>query len=417
MWSSIFNVVNFGKGSAEKLGFKTRLQDTELMEAAIKETGLDDFGDTRFREGLSVLVEALVKEADLSPLGKLVVRADIIRLLTNRLKMIKDRRENTGMERIKIKAPLFIFGLPRSGTTFMHRLVAKDSIFRSPLTWETMLPSPNGVNSSGNHIDLRIKKAAEKLTWFSRLAPEYKKIHPVGALHPQECIAILTHCFRSVRFHRTQHVPSYWEWLHQADNVYSYTEHKKFLQHLQYFNPDKEQKHWMLKTPSHVFFIDEILKVYPDAKFIQTHRDPITALTSNASQINLLRKTFSSNAAISDADRIVKSWSKALDKALEIRKSIGEDRIMDIYYPHDYRDPAKLVRKIYHHFDHDIPDDLEKSTRDFSKNNTKGKDGKHVYNYQEMGFNYGKHWEQFEQYTKYFGIKKENQPANRLEFK
>lgn len=405
-WSRVFEVADKGLGTLNRLGFETiNLAEEKLLEAACKATGLYDFGDKRFREGFSVLIKAYRKEAELSPLGKIVTRADTLRLLSNRLQLVENRKRIPAIAKETFEDPIVIIGLPRCGTTFLHRLLGQDPANRVPLTWETMIPSPESLQPKRtNETAPRIQKVAQRLKWFGRLAPEYRKIHRTGTNYPQECISILSHSFQSVRFHRTHFVPSYWRWLHQSDNRFAYREHRAFLQHLQYFQAGNQSKRWILKTPAHTFFVEALLEVYPAARFIQTHREPITALASNASQIKMLRKVFSHSPKKSEAGRIVKDWSKALDRLTNIRQKIGEERFLDLHYSEVASEPMAIVRKIYDYFGFELKPEQEARMKQFCLLQPKGKYGVHSYTPTELGFNWKEHGPAFDSYRERFNI-------------
>ncbi|HHP7241574.1 MAG TPA: sulfotransferase [Cyclobacteriaceae bacterium] len=399
MWNQIFDLADKSIGILDHLGVSAAsLHKEELLAAARKEADLEDFGDESFLKGFDILLQAYQDEANLSPLGKVVTYADTLRLLTNRLKIVHEQKEHSGFQHEPIEKPIFILGLPRCGTTFMHRLLAEDPANRVPFSWEVMMPTRDQGSK-----EKRIKETDSKLNWFGRLAPEYKKIHRTGATHPQECIAILSYSFQSIRFHRTHHVPTYWNWLLKADNSLAYKEHKDFLKMLQH-NGRFDSKRWILKTPSHLFFVDAILKEYPDARFIQTHRNPLTALSSNLSQVALLRKTFSAKAIEPKADHVAGNWSNALNRFTAIRKTLDPGRVLDVYYHDLSKDPVGEIARIYRYFGFELSDVLQARMQAFSNEHRKGKFGKHQYQQQQKLFNNASHLEAFRPYMDAHGI-------------
>jgi len=197
----------------QNAGLMTRRLDMEsLMEAARRRTGLTNFGDIAFHEPLLRLLDSCRNEARLNSIGKLVCSEDIVQLLCNRLEIQRDLENWPAIAKQPISAPVFITGLPRSGTTLLHNLFAQDDReFRVPATWEVMFPSPPPLAGPENYP--RIKRAETNLAWFNLLVPEFRKIHAMSARFPQECVAILSHSFMSDQFDTMFDIPTYQSWL------------------------------------------------------------------------------------------------------------------------------------------------------------------------------------------------------------
>lgn len=187
-----------------------------LLRAAERRTGARDFGDPSFREPLDRLTASIEREARLTLLGRIAARAEIGGLLDNRLAVERDRRRHPEIAREAVRRPLVITGLPRTGSTFLHGLLAQDAANRVPLHWELRFPSPPPERAT-HATDRRVARAARQLRWFLRLAPEFSAIHPVGAQLPEECIVILSHAFLSFEFSSNWYVPTYQTWLERQD--------------------------------------------------------------------------------------------------------------------------------------------------------------------------------------------------------
>jgi Sulfotransferase family len=268
-------------------GASRALSAGELVERAQRRTGLSDFGEEPFEEPLRVLVESFEREACLSAFGKMAARWDMLRFLSNLLMLREAEKRRPGILQRPVEQPVFITGLPRSGTTFLHHLFAQDSSNRFVQCWETIYPCAGTSRRAAP--DRRANKVDRQLSGFARLAPELRRVHPIGANSPQECTEITAHVFRSLRFDTTHNVPGYRRWLDQAGHLAGYRFHRRFLRHMQ---DDAAPGRWVLKSPDHVFALSAIRAVYPDARFIFMHRDPLEVLPSVAKLTEVLRAPF-----------------------------------------------------------------------------------------------------------------------------
>ena len=181
-----------------------KLRATDLIDIAKRRCRLDDFGEGDFFEPLSCLVESSEREAGLNLVGKISFRTNLLHILRNRLLMQRDRRSYPEIAQQKIREPLFILGLPRSGTTILHTLLAADPNHRAPLTWEVMEPSP----LTGQDERQRIRRTARSLSCLEWLAPTFRRVHPLGAQLPQECVALMTPSLMSDQFDTMYYIPS-----------------------------------------------------------------------------------------------------------------------------------------------------------------------------------------------------------------
>ncbi len=284
------------------MGFRlVSLDERDLLDAARRATGLEDFGDDDFREPFRRLLAGLETEADLTLVGRIAAHRDLTGLLVNRLRLEEDRTRHPEIASRPIAAPIFIVGLPRSGSTLLHHLLGQDPDTRVPQAWEVMYPSPPPTRAA-YETDPRIERAARQLRWLDWLAPDFKAIHPVGARLPLECIAIMSASFRSTRFQTTYNVPSYEAWLAGEDMRPAYAFHRRFLQHLQWRAPGVR---WVLKAPAHVFSFDALLDTYPDARIVHTHRDPVTSVAPERASVGgaIGRRALPGARQGSDGDR------------------------------------------------------------------------------------------------------------------
>ncbi len=364
----------------QRFGIEPNFEIGQLLEKAKSAVKLDDFGDDHFITPLERLLHAYEHEAHLNTIGKVSAHTYLLQLLTNRLRLEEDRKTNLVIAQQEIKKPIFILGLPRSGTTFLHALLAEDPSTRTPITWEVMYPSPPPKKQSFDN-DERIRRTARNLRWLERLAPKFNSIHAVKGHLAQECIAITTHAFASIQFHTTHNVPSYQSWLEQSDMSYAYKYHKRFLQHLQAYN---SADRWLLKAPGHMFDIESLLREYPDARIIQTHRDPLEVVASISSHANVIRAAFSDVLYPKEiAQDWQQYWWRALQRTMDYRRHNPTQAVHDIYYTDLVADPIAVVKKIYTELDMVVSDEFERAMRKYIQANAQAK---HRYTLQEFGF-------------------------------
>jgi hypothetical protein len=361
-----------------------RLDETSLLDRAARNTGLTDFGDDRFRTPLRVLLDAFEHEAALTLLGRIIARSELVRLLENRLRMTAARRANPEIDRERIEQPLFILGLPRTGTTILHELLAQDPANRVPMTWEVMHPWPPPERAT-YETDPRIAQVEQHFAGVDRLLPGFKAMHPMGAQLPQECVALTAHDFASMVFSTTHRVPSYQRWLDGADLRWVYAAHRRQLQYLQWRCPAER---WVLKSPGHLWALDALLAEYPDARIVQTHRDPLKVIASLASLATVLRSMASDDV---DPRAIGVEWTErlvqGLEKTMTVRASgaLPDERVFDLHFTEFVGREIELVRRLYAHFGLELSADAEARMRRFLAANPKDKHGAHRYTLAQAG--------------------------------
>ena len=383
----------------EKMHFPARRTlATDLIEAAKRHCGLDDFGSGDFFEALSRLLESCHREAQLSWIGKIALRTNILQILCSRLQTEQDRQLYPEIGHQEIREPLFIVGLPRSGTTLLHNLMAADPEHRSPLMWEVMSPSPPTVVDEKR----RIQRAAQSCHYFNWLAPTFRYVHAVGAELPQECVGLMTPTFLSDQFDTMYYVSSYRAWFFQQDLRPVYEYHRQFLQHLNFRRPAHR---WILKAPTHMFAMPALLSVYPDALFVQTHRTPVDAMASVSSLVTILRSAFSDNVdAFAACREAIHYWSETMGKFLRERNRLAGDRIYDLEYDAICRDPMAAVRQIYEHFGWSLAPEAERRMRALVAGHAQRQSGNHRYDLSEFGSSPEEVFSAFAPYCQRFGF-------------
>ncbi len=303
-------------------------------------------------EGLERLLASIRAESELSLFGRVSLKWDFIRLLRN-AQLIEDAHAaNPALGAAPVRAPLFILGLPRSGTSFLHNLMAEDPGSQVPRNWQMIYPAPRPADFNAKQ-DKRVAKVDKQLDLFNGLAPGFREMHPIYADSPQECSEITAHVFQSLRFDSTHRVPAYFDWLERRGHDDAFVFHKKFLQFLQNGTPAR----WVLKCPDHTFTLDAILRVYPDARFVILHRDPIAVLGSVAHLTQVLRRPFLSNIDAEEIGaQVAARWTQGANLLLEFdqRADVPASRKLHMQYEEFTADPLAAVSRIYAHFDEEL---------------------------------------------------------------
>jgi hypothetical protein len=324
------------------------LSADKLIARARRQTGLVDFGCAPFEEPLQNLLRACREEGELSLFGRFATRWDAVRFLSNLLRLREEERRAPEILDQSIERPIFIAGLPRSGTTFLHTLLAQDHTNLVPRVWQLIHPYP--LDGPGIGPDLRPRRVARQLRMFGMLAPEFRRMHPIDASSPQECSEITAHLFASLRFDTTYHIPGYRRWLDQTGHLDAYRFHKRFLQHLQH--QAVAPGDWVLKCPDHIFALGALRAVYPDACVVFVHRDPLAVLPSVARLTEVLRRPFTRHVdkleiGRQDSDRWLAATELMIEAADEERFA---EPILHIHYLNLVSDPLETVATLYRHF-------------------------------------------------------------------
>ena len=404
--STAVGALNRGGRVLRRAGITTPdLRREALVAAARRRARLEEFGDLPVDEALERLLNAYEREANLTTLGRITVRELLVSLLENLLYLEHERQASADIERQTIGAPVFIIGLPRTGTTLLHGLIAQDSTTRTPLTWEVMFPA--GYPEAPEAIDRMRKRTDARLAWANRLAPAFRRIHETGADLPQECIAIMAQGFASIQFHTTHNVPSYQDWFEQEAQELGYAFHYRLLQHLQ---ARRAGSRWVLKAPGHLFGLDALLERYPDARIIQTHRDPLRVMASIASLATVLRQAFSDSA---DSKQIAADWcgrwSNALDRSLETRSHLPAERFFDVAYADLVAAPLATVERLYEFLGWPLSSEARESMDSFLSENPRNKYGAHRYTLADFGLDRARETQRFARYCERFEIPVESQ--------
>lgn len=331
----------------------------ELLDTARERTGLDDFGDDSFREGLEVLVRSLQTEATLNVVGEIVLPELIIKHLGQRLQVEDWYRRHPEIDDEPIVAPLIGLGLPRTGSTALSILLGEDPETRSLLRWEAGAPCPPPSTVDGT--DPRIEEAWESHRMRDEMSPRMAQLVPGDPESPHECQDLMALDFRSHYFQAFAHVPSYSDWLLAADLSSTYRYERRVLKLLQWGSPPRP---WRLKCPSHLLWLDDLHGAFPDARYVMTHRDPAEVMVSVADVYAEVGRQFSEDLDLHHLGRLnVEHWSAAMERLLAFRAEHGDDAFYDIHFRTMQEEPIETVRGLYRWLGEPVTEPFEAGMR------------------------------------------------------
>jgi hypothetical protein len=377
------------------------MKPDDLLAEACAATGLDDFGDDDFRDGLAVYCESVASEAKLSDVGVMAVHGNIVANLANRLRVVDWAARHPDVTARRIDAPLIVVGMFRAGTTFLSNLLDRDPDNRSLLRWEAgdSVPPPTPANfRSGPRVDAA-RAGAEML---EQLTPAMAAIHHEEADGPTECVAVLSQDFKSLSWEAITNVPAYGEWLLGVDQRSAYEYHRLALQVLQHGGV---RGRWTLKSPHHALALDALTAVYPDARLVLLHRDPVVLCASVCSLIRTLSGTFSD---ADHGDYIAEHWTAMLETSIDridaFRAANPGTTILDVHYDDLVRRPVETVAGIYEAFGDRLTDEARVAIEAYATANGKGTRGVHRYDLTGLGLDPPELAERFAPYVDRYGI-------------
>ncbi|MBK7168738.1 MAG: sulfotransferase [Gammaproteobacteria bacterium] len=368
------------EGDAMDIASVVPLDADSLIASAMRATALGEFGAPDWEEPFRVLTRALDEEAELSLLGRLMTRSDLLVFLQNRLRIEESYRLHPEIEDEQIHEPVFIVGLPRSGTSILFELLAHDAGFAIPETWMLLFSCPPpGVDAAG--IDARVARAHHLVTQWNRVVPEYASMHEMGGRIPSECGMLMANSFISDHLAALHQTPSYDRYLAGCSWEPAYRYHRRMLKLLQWRSP---RRRWLLKAPNHLGHLPLLLATYPDARIVHTHRDPLKCMASATNLLGCLlwmrsRKPFDSTAF---EDVILgEATASRLDNVMRQRDAglIPAERIVDSVYQELMDDPLATVTRLYAGLDLELDEATLQAMQDYLAAKPKGKHGVHRY--------------------------------------
>jgi hypothetical protein len=353
-----------------------RFLEETLSESACRAVGLADFGDPHYREGLTCLLKSLEGDADLSAIGRFGIHGMLVTLLTNRLLMAEARKRELERFNVDLHPPIFILGMPRSGTTFLHRLLAADPGNRTIPMWRLFRPirrEPDEVSRR------RLDKALERRR---RLTPELDRKHYTRADSAEECIWLMNATFVSHGFWAAAPVYGYLDWLAEGDRTAAYREYATMLRYFQSESPDRRL---LLKAPQHSGSLEALWEAIPRARIIQLHRDPLEVC---ASMNSLFYSLHSAVVRRIDISRMAEANVRLLAHEMELNRKARmrrPDSVLDLFHRDLVEDPIGTAELVYRRFGLEWNAEVAAGVRRFAAANPRGRHGRHSYDLSDFG--------------------------------
>ena len=382
-------------------GHEPRFEAGRLLDAAREATGLDDFGEGPWREGFDVLLQAYNEESNLNPFGRFMVEGMLAGILQNRLRMEKAFRDDPSLHDVKIERPIFILGLPRTGTTALHFLMGRDPDRQVLEYWIANTPGPRPPRDTWES-DPRFKTAAQGLKLTYWLDPGLRAIHNLTPEGPEECRHLFLQTFVDHTFDANANIPSYTKWFDQQDMRPAYERHRDVLRWIGSTTPGRQ---WVLKYPAHMRNLDALLEVYPDACFIQTHRDPAQVIPSVCSLVTGWRGIYEDELDFEAIGRWqLELYAGWIENTMRLRQERGNDRFFDLYFRELVGNPVDAIGRAYDHFGFPVSEKAEAHMADWYRENPQGKHGGHTYRAEDYGLTAPEIHERFSRYARRLDI-------------
>jgi hypothetical protein len=375
-----------------------------LIADACAVDGLQDFGDDTFREPLHRLLTSLEEEARLNAVGEQVLRQRVVDILANRLRVQAWVTRHPEILDEQIREPLVIVGLPRTGTTMLHRTIAADPRMYAPLWYETRYPCPPLDWDPSTEDPRKIAGEAEVAAMLEA-NPDLLSVHPMDATGPDEDIMLLEQSFYSYNIQSFAHLPSFDAWVEAQDHRQGYAYLKLLLQFLQWQKRQtgQEGERWVLKAPHHLHFLDLVFEMFPDARVVQSHRDPLETIPSLASMIFELWRIYSDDA---NPETVGRQWARkfaeGMQRSMAVRDKLGEARFLDLWFADTVSDPLREIARVYDFIGMDLTPEAEQEMRQWQEFNRRELRPGHNYSLDTFGFSEAGLAKQFAGYRERF---------------
>ncbi len=388
-------------GIADRLGAPfARLDQAHILEYARRRSGLHDFGDPAFLEPMSLVIDNAQK-LGFTNLARVFIRASYIKAVVNRLKLVAELSRNPEISKTPLKRPIFIVGFPRTGTTLLQNLLAQAPGRRGLRFWELITPLPV---SSDPAIDRRRRLRAADIALFAgnMMAPEMNEVHEIGSESYEECWYLFMNSFSVLNWDLQTGLQDYGRYLLDRDMTGAYEEYRTWLQVLLQNDP---AEHLLLKCPEHLWFLDALLEVFPDACIVWTHRDPVVSIASYCSMMSLPRRMlFGSFDPMQVGQDIASRFHDGVTRAMAVRDKADPSRFYDVDFLELVKNPKQVAHDIAAHFDLSEPADMDARMAAWLAEERKDERGAHVYSADRYGINPDDIHERYAEYIERFSI-------------
>lgn len=388
--------------SANTPAFNFVGSEDRLHAAATASCGMTDFGNPdEYLPALRRLLHALDHDTRLTPVGAQKFFDRIVQVLVSRAYSQKGWREHPESLRTPLRPPIVITGLPRTGTTALHRVLAMDPQFQGLEYWLINNPMPRPPRDTWAREPL-FQLAVEELETLYREVPAMKTAHPIIADEVYECLLLTRQNFLSVDFTTNAHVPSYQSWFLEQDFAPMWRRYRDNLQLIGLHEPDKP---WLLKNPASLFSLAGFMEVFPQATIIQTHRNPVTSVASGASLARMSRTTYEGpdTSLTAAAEREVELWGRGIEMAMAVREQHPQ-RYVDVYFSDFATRPMETIRQIYERCGLTLSDSAAAAMQRWLVENPQGKHGEHKYSLEGTGITEDDIRRRFAPYIELFGL-------------
>jgi hypothetical protein len=357
------------------------LSESALLAEARAKTGLSDFGGEDFREGLRALLAMYYSTARLTPRGRKVTRRRILELLTNRLYIQATLTKHPEIKDRPIRRPMYLTGLPRTGTSALFNLLAIDEASRPLLYWEGCYPYPI-EGALPEEPDPRLVALRQSLERMRQKDPEFAKIHEVTADGPEECVQLLAHTLGGVQLGIEPLISPYREWFEKQDLRAPYAYYADLLRMLDWQRPGER---WLLKSPAHLWALDVLVGMFPDACIIQTHRDPAQIIGSYCSMVAMLMRGRDAALPSEIGPAVLESLARSVERGMVARDKLDPARFVDVSYRQFVKDPLAVAERVYAFFHLEWTPRTQDAMRKHIAEHPQNKHGAHKYTLADYG--------------------------------